>query len=485
MTTLFRHDLVVAGGGTLLIAAILTVVGRALLRFGAGPVVTRKIPHALCGAFAALAAFQLSSGAAVATVLALATVLLALIVEQGLVPVPGVFGGTRARDYGLVGFAAGALVAVLAFWPDRVAIAGGVLVLGLADAGAALVGHRFGRFRVAAAGAVRSLEGSVVFVALAFAVSLACCLLGFETSLPVAVAVSVFVAVTTAGVELVVVPALDNLLITPWVALLLHLGHQVGAEEAVRWLVAAGFGCAIVPFLVWFGWLDTPGAVGAGVVAATAVGLGGWVWLIPAAVFFAVTSLLTGYRRPAQPTGLRGLGQVMVNAALPLMVPVIGYALTGDQVWFAVYIGGIAASIADSWASEIGRFSTKPPVSLRSWRRVPTGTSGAASALGSAASALGAAAVAALGGLLSHPVTVVAGFAAGIAGSLVDSVLGATVQARFVCSSCHATVEERHHCDRRTEPVAGWRWMDNNVVNICANVTGMVVAFTACTISMR
>ncbi len=69
MTATVSHDLVVAGGGVVLIAAVLIVVGRALARHGASPLVTRKIPHALCGLFAGLAAFQLSHEATVAGVL--------------------------------------------------------------------------------------------------------------------------------------------------------------------------------------------------------------------------------------------------------------------------------------------------------------------------------------------------------------------------------------------------------------------------------
>lgn len=477
MTETVRHDLAIAGGGILLIALVLIVVGRMLARRGAGPLVTRKVPHALCGLFAALAAFQLSNGAVVAGVLAVATVALAFIVERGLVPVPGVFDGTRSRDYGLVGFAAGALVAVLAFWPDRVAIAAGVVVLGLADAGAALVGDRFGRHRVEAGGGVRSLEGSVAFVAIAFVVSLVFCRVGLELTSFMAVAVSLFVAVTTAAVELLVWPAADNLLITPWVALLLHVARELSTDDALRWLAAAVFGCAIVPFMLRMRWLDLPGALCGGLIAGVAVGLGGWAWIIPAAVFFSLTSLLTAYRRPARAAGMRGMSQVAVNAGLPVLVPVIGFALTGDPVWYAVSIGGIAAGIADSWASEIGRFSPRDPVSLRTWRRVPTGTSGAVSPLGSAATVLGAASVGAFGAVFGGLAMVPVGLAAGVTGSLVDTLIGAGVQARFSCASCGATVEDQLHCGAPTQPSSGWRWVGNDVVNAGANVAGMLTGF--------
>jgi uncharacterized protein (TIGR00297 family) len=477
VTATVGHDLAVAGGGILAIAAVLIVVGRALVRRGAGPLVTRKVPHALCGLFAALAAFQLSHQAVVAGVLAVATVALAVIVERGLIPVPGVFDGTRSRDYGLVGFAAGALVAVLAFWPDRVAIAAGVVVLGLADAGAALIGDRFGRHRVEAGGGVRTLEGSVAFVAIAFAVSLVFCLAGLELNSFMAIAVSVFVAVTTAAVELLVWPAADNLLITPWVALLLHVARELSTDDALRWLAAAVFGCVIVPFMLRMRWLDLPGALCGGLIAGVAVGLGGWAWIIPAAAFFSLTSLLTAYRRAARSAGMRTMSQVAVNAGLPVLVPVIGFAFTRDPAWYAVSIGGIAAGIADSWASEIGRFSRREPLSLRTFGRVPKGSSGAVSPLGSAATVLGALAVGAFGALFGGWAMLPVGLAAGVVGSLVDTAIGASVQARFVCTVCQATVEDRLHCGAPTQPSSGWSWVGNDVVNAFANATGMLTGF--------
>lgn len=473
MTATVSHDLVVAGGGVVLIAAVLIVVGRALARHGASPLVTRKIPHALCGLFAGLAAFQLSHEATVAGVLAAATVGLTIIVERGLMPVPGVFEGTRSRDYGLVGFAAGALLAVLAFWPDRVAIAAGVVVLGLADAGAALIGDRYGRHRVEAGGGVRSLEGSVAFVVIAFAVSWAFCRFGLELNMFMAVSVSLFVAMTTAAVELLVLPAADNLLITPWVALLLHVARELSTDDALRWLAALVFGCAIVPFMLRMRWLDLPGALSGGLIAGVAVGLGGWAWIIPAALFFSLTSLLTAYRRPVRTGGMRTMSQVAVNAGLPVLIPVIGYAFTRDPLWYAVSIGGIAAGIADSWASEIGRFSSREPLSLRSWTRVPKGTSGAVSPLGTAATVLGALAVGAFGALFAGLVMLPVGLVAGVVGSLVDTTIGATVQARFRCPTCGATVEDSAHCGTPTQPSAGWRWVGNDTVNAFANVAGM------------
>jgi uncharacterized membrane protein len=69
------------------------------------------------------------------------------------------------------------------------------------------------------------------------------------------------------------------------------------------------------------------------------------------------------------------------------------------------------------------------------------------------------------------------GLAAGVVGSLVDTAIGASVQARFVCTVCQATVEDRLHCGAPTQPSSGLSWVGNDVVNAFANATGMLTGF--------
>ncbi|MFI6041786.1 DUF92 domain-containing protein [Nocardia sp. NPDC051321] len=470
------HDLLIAVGAMVAVAVLLAGFGRASAKMRTARDVPRKIAHGLCGVVIAVATYQLTSLAVAIAVLASTAVVLVVAVERHLIP--DILDGSRIRDYGYVGFALGLVVAAALFWPDRHAIACGALTLGLADSGAALVGSRFGRHRVTAGGVQRSLEGSVTFATIAAPIAFAFMLLGYHASLPVALAVAVFVGVTTASIELLVPPAADNLLITPWVALLLDLGRNLDSGTALRWLIAAVIAYAATPVLVRLRWLDLPGAIAAALVTAAAIGLGGWTWLAPVAAFFVLSSIITALHRDEHGASMRGLPQVMVNGVAPVLLPVVGYALTKSPVWFFVYVGGIAASNADTWASEIGRFSPRPPVSLRTRTRVPPGTSGAVSTLGFAATSLGGAAIGVVGALVENPALIVVGLAAGIAGSLADSVLGATVQGRFRCPSCHRPVEDRRHCGVQTAQATGIRWVDNEVVNALANATGMVVALS-------
>ena len=105
---------------------------------------------------------------------------------------------------------------------------------------------------------------------------------------------------------------------------------------------------------------------------------------------------------------------------------------------------------------------------------MPKGTSGAVSPLGSGATVLGALAVGAFGALFGGLAMVAVGLVAGVAGSLVDTLIGASVQARFACATCGATAEDALHCGAPTTPSTGWRWVDNDMVNACANTAGMI-----------
>lgn len=188
-------------------------------------------------------------------------------------------------------------------------------------------------------------------------------------------------------------------------------------------------------------WLTRRGAV-----AALAVGLGtvygfGWRGLVLLLAFFVSGSLLTegGGRRTAR--------QVIANGGVAAFA-----ALAGS---WAAFAGALAAATADTWASEIGRRSRTLPRLITTGKPVPAGTDGGVTALGTAAGVAGAAFVAGLGLLMSsgsdagvvHPGWFAGVSAAGVAGMLFDSLLGATVQGKL-------------------------RWFDNDAVNLAATLAG-------------
>jgi uncharacterized membrane protein len=68
----------------------------------------------------------------------------------------------------------------------------------------------------------------------------------------------------------------------------------------------------------------------------------------------------------------------------------------------------------------------------------------------------------------------------GLAGSTVDSLLGATVQQRRWCDQCKSPTERpRHNCGTATRFVGGIPWIDNDVVNVTSTLAGALLGLLA------
>jgi len=173
--------------------------------------------------------------------------------------------------------------------------------------------------------------------------------------------------------------------------------------------------------------------------------------------------------------------QVLANGGVAAVAALLGS-------WTAT-AGALAAATADTWATEIGSFSPAPPRLITTGARVTRGTSGGITALGTAGGVAGAAVIGALavwlqpggGGAAAgatHPPEFLAlTAAAGLVGMLVDSLLGATLQGRYECPGCGAELERGDTvCHEPVRLIRGWRWLDNDAVNLAATLAGATAA---------
>jgi uncharacterized protein (TIGR00297 family) len=242
--------------------------------------------------------------------------------------------------------------------------------------------------------------------------------------------------------------------------------------------------------------LTLDGAIVACLVGGAILGFGGLSWAILLVFFFASSSALSfvkandARKRRAAETfekgGRRDAAQVLANggigALLALLYPFAG---PNSAPIFGAYLGALAAATADTWATEIGVLSERQPRMITTGRAVAAGASGGVTWLGSAAGAAGAlclgllaAGVTALPGLgangYARPMAAVgAALLGGLAGSLADSLLGATVQASYRCPACDKVTESRvHRCGTATEIVKGLPWVNNDLVNLVATAVG-------------
>jgi uncharacterized protein (TIGR00297 family) len=289
----------------------------------------------------------------------------------------------------------------------------------------------------------------------------------------------------------------------PDATLLLVKSFSTGAQfvEQVTLLIRAIVGVAASSVVADLGRrtrsLSTSGEAAA-VLVGTAAVAAGWDWTIILLSYFAASSLLSriGARRKqdrfagiVEKSGARDAAQVLANGTPFVVAAILAICRPHDppDLWLALGAAALAASAADTWATEIGTLVGAAPRSIVTWKRVPAGTSGGVSAAGWVAAISGAlfvSGVAVIVGLSSEfSAFVVLG---GIAGSAADSLLGASLQRRAWCDACDLGTEMRvHHCGTITRHVGGIAWVENDAVNLVANTAGALVAFGAILLATR
>lgn len=231
------------------------------------------------------------------------------------------------------------------------------------------------------------------------------------------------------------------------------------------------------------------GGAAAAVVLGTVAVAAGWSWGLVLIAYFASSVLLSRFRFTDKERLLRGriekggprdAVQVIANGGV-FGAMALGYVVDPGPMWQAMAAGALSASAADTWATEIGVLSRANPRSVLTWSPVTTGTSGGVTLQGSLAGVGGAAFVAAIVWLLRWPaVAVVGALIGGVFGCLLDSVVGASAQARRWCASCATTTEQRiHRCGSATSVTGGISWLDNDGVNAIATLGGALVGGSA------
>ena len=239
---------------------------------------------------------------------------------------------------------------------------------------------------------------------------------------------------------------------------------------------------AAVSFRLRF--LTAGGSAAQFLLGALLFGLGGWAWAVPVLTFFLSSSLLS--RLPKRDRAIeehfakgttRDASQVLANGGAGAVL-VLLWSCTLDPLWYAAYLGALGAAAADTWGTEVGTRLRGRPRLVTTLQPADPGTSGAISPGGTLGGLAGGLLVA-LSGMAWSAGSALLGplMAASLAGSLVDSVAGATIQARYRCAVCGREMERRAHCDGRTVLSGGRDWVGNDVVNVLCTLTGALVAY--------
>lgn len=232
--------------------------------------------------------------------------------------------------------------------------------------------------------------------------------------------------------------------------------------------------------------LSPSGAAAAFAIGALVFARGGWTGAAVLFAFFIPSTLLSriGAERKralaaGEQHGSRNGWQVLANGGVAALCILAGPAFG------TAFAGAFAAASADTLATEIGMLSRGAPRSILTLRPLRPGISGGVTLLGLVASIAGALFVASIASFTGYgPLLAVA--LGGVAGALLDSIAGATLQALRWCPACERDCETRRHaCGSPTVLRRGVSWIENDVVNFLSTFSGAAVAYAAAEVWAR
>jgi uncharacterized protein (TIGR00297 family) len=401
--------------------------------------------------------------------------------------------GKDSSDLGTVYFPISLIVIIMLTWNGgflgedlKHLGALGVLTMGYGDGFAAIIGENFGRRKYEIFGNRKSLEGSIAMFGFAFLVS--AIILGNNISFEFDVfRISFVIAVLAAIIEAITPYGFDNLTVPIFTTL--NAYYFVKGSPAFLFIYMACIGFVISFFIAYAAYkkesLTLDGSIGATFLGTLMYATSGLFGSIMMVVFFLSSSILSHFKknkkgkaaRQFDKTGRRDIMQVFANGGVGLIHSIL-YYITKNPAYL-VFLGvSFAAANADTWATELGLLNKKNPISLRTFKPVEKGTSGAISLFGTFSALIGSMLIgifatfgfsllniniAELGLEVTHAFQMVT--LGGFIGSLIDSILGATVQGVYYSHELKGETEKKEYNGRPNLLIRGFGFVNNDLVN--------------------
>ena len=235
-----------------------------------------------------------------------------------------------------------------------------VLVLAVGDAFAALIGSRYGVVRYEVEDDRKSLEGSLVFLVIAFLAIHLPTLLLTDLPRPVCVLAALLVAALVTGFEAISLEGADNLFVPLAVVVILGKITTKPLSEVVFQSLSLLAICLGVGLAVWrFRSFNVGGAITFILFAYGTWSLGSWVWTLP--VFVGFAGYLASWLRFAPPGHGAGIKVRTVSRALlpPFTMLVLANSLARDELFFGPYLAASAAVLAFSLDTGVFRLERR------------------------------------------------------------------------------------------------------------------------------
>ncbi len=173
----------------------------------------------------------------------------------------------------------------------------------------------------------------------------------------------------------------------------------------------------------------------------------------------------------------RNIYQIFSNVFTSTLCTVL-YYFTSKEIFIVMYFAVIGGSLADTLASGMGSLSKGINRNPLTFKEMKKGESGAISMLGLSASLLAGLLIGLIyyleyNNIYYYLIIIIMSFLS----SYFDSIMGAYLQGKYKCNKCRKLVEEKYHCNKQTKLIKGYKFFDNNVVNLLSNVLVFIITY--------
>ncbi len=457
------------------------------------PEASRKIVHVIVGLMVSLCPFIFTSNIQPMTLAMIFIVVNVYTLKSNLFKS---MHATERTTYGTVYFPIAFLLLAAFWWDKPITLVLSILVMALADTLASLVGeHEKHPLKFRLWNDEKSLQGSAaMFLSTTLIIYVGTDFFAwffraaFFLPLEVLIGCAAFTGIAATLAEATCSKGSDNLTVPLVAAIAYNIFLFNYAHGTLSELLIWTFGSAAIFYIAYkLKSLNAGGTAGAFIMGIFIFGTGGLQWITPILAFFILSSILSKIGKKSAETtqkdARRDVVQVFANGGVPMIIALVNFYYPFNYA-YALFLAAIATATADTWATEIGYFSKRNPRHILNFKSVEKGTSGGVTFLGFLGSVLGAGTIALIGlnWLNDFPIHLIV--LAGFVGSVVDSILGGSIQAMFRCAICNKETEKRIHCDKHTDHIHGFKWLDNDGVNFVNTIVGTGIILFVLTYQM-
>ena len=210
-------------------------------------------------------------------------------------------------------------------------------------------------------------------------------------------------------------------------------------------------------------------------MATLVIGYRGFNILLILMVFFISSSILSNMKNKniQSKKSRRTINQVYANGGIALVIFLVSHFFNND-IMPVLILSSVASANADTWGTELGKLSLKQPIDIISRKEIKIGSSGGITIIGTIGSLMGSILIGGLGYFFDLELSaIIAIILAGFSASIIDSIIGSTYQARFICPK-NSNISERKKLNHYL--YTGYKNINNNMVNlICTTIAPIIL----------